>query len=128
MKKKIKRRNGSFQDLFLPVILGSLFFIIVFFLIISNFKINKRRNELNQRIEGLEKEVQILEQRKEQLDAGVSETEGMDYAEKVLREKGLYQKVGEKMVVILPPEGEKEEKVEEKSIWEKILGKLNFTK
>lgn len=126
MKKKIKRKNESFQDLFLPAILGFLFFIIVFFLIISNFKINKRKNELNQRIEGLEKEVQVLEQRKEQLEAGVSQTEGMDYTEKVLREKGLYQKIGEKMVVILPPEGKNEEKIEEKSIWEKILGKLKW--
>lgn len=87
---------------------------------------NKRKDELNQRVERLEQEINVLDQRKGQLEAGVSQTEEMDYAEKVLREKGLYQKIGEKMVVILPPEGEKETKIEEESIWEKILGKLKW--
>ena len=38
----------------------------------------------------------------------------------------LYKKEGENMVVILPSEEEKEVKEEEKSIWEKILGKLKL--
>jgi len=129
LKKKLKKKSRkSFQYIFLPLILGFLFLIIIVFLIISNWKIHKRRTELNERISQLKQEVQVLEERNEQLKAGVSQTLESDYAEKVLREKGLYIKKGEKMVVILPPEEEKEEKVEEKSIWEKILGKLKFTK
>jgi len=126
MKIKIRRKNNYLRGLFFPIILGLLFFIIVSFLIISNFKISKRKIEINQKIEELKKEIQALEQRNEQLKVGVSQTEGTDYAEKLLREKGLYKKVGEKMVVILPAEGEKEEKTVEKSIWEKILGTLKL--
>lgn len=87
-------------------------------------KINKRRDDLNRRLESLKTELQILEERKIELEAGVSQTEDSDYTEKLLREKGLYKKEGEEVVVILPPEEEKEEEPAEKSIWEKILGKL----
>lgn len=126
IKKKIKRRKEVFQNVIFPLILGFLFFIIVFFLIISNLKVNKRRNELNQRLETLKTELQILEERKQELEAGVSQTEDADYTEKLLREKGLYKKEGEEVVVILPSEEERKEEPAEKSIWEKILGKLKW--
>ena len=87
---------------------------------------NKRRADLNERIEQLKQEVQALEERGEQLEAGVSQTNQLDHTERILREKGLYKKEGEEMVVILPPEEEEEGKEEEKSIWEKILGKLKL--
>ncbi len=129
IKKKYKKKRGkSFQNIFFPLFLGLLFLIIIISLIISNWKISKRRTGLNQRILELRQETQVLEERNEQLKAGVSQTFQSDYAEKVLREKGLYKKKGEKVVVILPPEEEEEDKEEEKNIWEKILGKLKFIK
>jgi len=127
MKKKFKRKRGeSIHNIFFPALLGLLFLIIVSFLIISNWKINKKRDELDERIFQLRQEVQVLEERNEQLNAGVSQTLEIDYSEEVLREKGLYKKKGEEVVVILPPEEEEETQEEEKSIWEKILGKLKL--
>ncbi len=127
IKKKYRKKRGKpFQNIFLPLFLGFLFLIIIISLIISNWKISKRRSELNERTLRLIQEIQILEERNEQLKAGVSQTLQSDYAEKILREKGLYKKKGEKMVVILPPEEEEKNKKEEKSIWEKILGKLKL--
>lgn len=126
-KKKFERkRKRSLQDIFFPIFLGVLFIIIVVFLIFSNLKISKRRSELTERLMQLRQEAQLLEERNEQLEAGVSQTLEIDYTEKVLREKGLYKKEGEEMVVILPPEEEEEVEEEEKSIWEKILGKLKL--
>lgn len=127
IKKKYKKKRGkSLQNIFLPLFLGFLFLIIIISLIISNWKISKRRSEFNERILRLRQEIQVLEERNEQLKTGVSQTLQSDYAEKILREKGLYKKKGEKMVVILPSEEEEENKEEEKSIWEKILGKLKL--
>jgi len=128
IKKKITRkRRESIQNIFLPLVLVSLFLIIVVFLIISNLKISNRRTELSQRISQLRQEVQILEERNKQLKGGISQALESDHTEKVLREKGLYKKKGENVVVILPPEGEeKEVEEEQKSIWEKILGKLKL--
>ena len=125
IKKKYKRKKSSLS-LFSSLAFGSLLFIIIAFLIISNWRINKRRDELIDRAVQLQQEIQVLYERNQELKAGISETLQSDYAEKVLREKGLYKKKGEKMVVILPPEEEKENKEEEKGIWEKILGKLKL--
>jgi len=125
-KKYRKKRREFFHNIFFPLFLGFLFLIIISFLIISNWKISKRRVDLSERIEQLRQEVQILEEKNEQLKAGVSQTYQLDYAEKMLREKGLYKKEGEEMVVILPSEEEEQDKEEEKGIWEKILGKLKL--
>ena len=128
MRRKYKKNlKKSFQNIFLPLFLGLLFFIITVFLIVSNWKMSKKRTELEDRILKIQQEIEVLEERNEQLKAGVAETLESDYAEKVLREKGLYKKKGENVVVILPlEEGEGEEKEEEKNIWEKILGKLRL--
>ena len=126
IKKKYKRKSSS-RKIFVSLTLGSLLFIIIVFLIISNWRINERRDGLIQRISQLRQEIQVLEERNQQLKAGVSQTLQSDYAEEVLREKGLYKKKGEEMVVILSPEAEEEgKKEEERSIWEKILGKLKL--
>lgn len=127
IKKKYKKKRGkSIQNILLPLFLGFLFLIIIVSLTVSNWKMNKRRSGLDKRIEQLKQEIQILGERNEQLKAGVSQTFQSDHTEKILREKGLYKKEGESMVVILPPEEEEEVKEEEKSIWEKILGKLKL--
>jgi len=120
MIKKKHKRKKAFRNIFISLLLGSLLFIIVIFLIISNWKINQRRTELNQRILKVQQEIQVLEERNRQLKAGIAQTLESDYAEEVLREKGLYKKKGEKMIVILPLEEEGEKEKEEKNLWQKI--------
>ena len=120
MIKKKHKRKKAFRNIFISLLLGSLLFIIVIFLIISNWKINQRRTELNQRILKIQQEIQVLEERNKQLKAEISQTLESDYAEEVLREKGLYKKQGEKMIVILPLEEEGEKEKEEKNLWQKI--------
>jgi len=125
MKRRFKKKKSS--SFLSSVFLFSLLFIIIAFLIISNLRIDERREELISRILGLKKEVQSLEQRREELEAGASEALDPDHTEKILREKGLYKKKGEEMVVIISPDEEESDfEEEEKSIWEKILGKLNL--
>lgn len=126
IRKKFKKKNRPLHNVFFPLFLGVLFLIIIISLVFSNWKINKRRNELGDRIIQLRQELEVLEERKGELEAGVSQTLQSDHVEKNLREKGLYKKEGEEMVVIIPPEEEEEIEEEEKGIWEKILGKLKL--
>ncbi|MCX6764098.1 MAG: hypothetical protein NTU58_00080 [Candidatus Nealsonbacteria bacterium] len=116
--KKISDKKIFFYSL--------LFIIILSFLIISNWRIIKERTALGKRVFQLKNEVQVLEEKNKQLKAGISKTLQLNYTEKILREKGLYQKKGEKSVIIVWPEKNKEDRSEEKSIWEKILGKINL--
>jgi len=118
-------RNKKFLDRKL-IFYSLLFIIILSFLIISNWRIIKERASLGTRVFQLKNEIQVLEEKNKQLKAGISETLQLDYTEKILREKGLYQKKGEKSVIIVWPEKNKEDRSEERSIWEKILGKINL--
>lgn len=108
-KKRIIREERIFQILLLIFTLS-----FIGFLIISNLRINQRRNQLIKEIESLQQEVQILEEEKTNLEAGISETQSESYWEEKIREQG-YVREGENPVVVLPSQEEGIQ--EEKNIW-----------
>jgi len=123
--KKIKKEN-SFQNIFFSVLIAIFLFGMVGFLIISNFKINQRRSELLGQISSLEEEIQELEEKNKELQAGISNTETESFWEEKLREQG-YKKPGEEAVVVLPPEEQSPTSTQEtKSFWQKFLDKIGF--
>jgi cell division protein FtsB len=116
-----KKKNGNYQEIIFSILIGGLFFCLIFFLVISNLKINKKRTELFSQIESLKKEIQLLEERNEKLKAGISQSQTEDYWEEKIREQG-YKKPGEEQVVVLPPEKTESQKIEEgKNFWQKFL-------
>lgn len=130
MRRRFKNlyKDNSVQNILISLILGILFLIIIVFLVFSNLKINKRRAELSQKISQLKKEIQMLQEKNDRLKASLEDVGDSEYAEKILREKGLYKKKGEKVIVVLPSQ-EKPKKIEEKkeeSFWDKILKKLHL--
>ena len=110
-----KSKKNPYQTLFFSIFLGLLFSVMVGFLVFSNWKITQRRAELTTKIEALKKEIQILEEKNQQLRAGILQIEKESYWEEKIRQEG-YKKPGEEQVVVLPPE-EKELKEEEKNLW-----------
>jgi len=123
--KKI-RRGEKKQGIFFPVFIGILFLGVVLFLIISNLKISQKRSGLLDRIGELNQEIEVLEAKKQELQANINQTQSETYWEGKLREQG-YKKPGEEAVVVLPPEEKKEEVTEgESNIWQKFLEKLGF--
>lgn len=115
--RKIKRA-GKFKDMLFSSLLALFLLLIAGFLVFSNLKINQKRAELASKIEELRKEVELLEERNEQLKSGIFQTESDDYWEAKLYEQG-YKKPGEEAIVVLPPEEESslEEPAEEKKWW-----------
>ncbi len=125
-KNKKTKKDSNFQTIFFSLLIGIFLLGSVGFLIISNFKINQKRGELTNKIESLKKEVQALEEKNKQLQAGISQTESESYWEEKAREQG-YKKPGEEAVVVLPPEEKSQPSDEkEKSFFEKILEKIGF--
>lgn len=135
---KKSKKGETRQTIFFSIFLGCLILIVIGFLVISNWKINQKRVELRSQIEALRKEIQILEEKKQELEAGISQTKGEEYLEKEAREKLGLKKPGEEVVAILPPEKNEEDynppttrpwkKFGEEAInlIEKILEKLKF--
>lgn len=125
-KKKRIKKGGNSQNIFFSILIGVFLFGIVGFLLFSNLKINQKRTELIDKIEEIKKEIHLLEERNEQLKAGILQTESDAYWEARLYEQG-YKKPGEEAVVVLPSEGKDETAVpKEKNFWENLLQKIGF--
>ena len=122
-----RKKDTSSQTIFFPIILGLMILATISFLVFSNLKINKKRLELNVRIENLKKETEVLEGEKQELSAKIFQVGTEDYLEKEARERFNLKKPGEEVVVILPPEESQEEGLgEQKSFWQRILERLGI--
>jgi len=122
-----KKRNKKRNALIFSIIVGSLVLLIAGFLIFTNINIARRRAELTERAEALRKEIQILEQKNQELQAKIAQAEDPDFKRRKLREEFGYGRPGEEKVVILPIEEDIEEPVEEeKSFWQKIWEWFGF--
>ena len=126
-KIKIFKSNTPFKDKFTLIILGILFFAIIGFLAVSNFRINKKKIELQSQADSLKKEIQILEEKREQLRAGILEGESETFLEKEARDRLGLKKPGEEVVAVLPPkETQGTSTQENKTFWQKILKILHL--
>lgn len=123
MIAKKQKKKKSFQEIFLSVLFVFFTLAIIGLLTVSNFKIRERRKELLSQIETLEKEIQNVENKNQELKAGISESQTQDYLEKEARERLGLKKPGEEVVAIKKIQSEEEQKEvkEEKSLWQKFL-------
>jgi cell division protein FtsB len=112
------------EERFFQVVLFLLTLFLIGYLSISNYRINKKRAEIAEEVNILMGQVRVLEDKKEVLETGISETEKDSYWEEKVREQG-YIKEGEHSVVVIPPseteieQGEQENSFSQK-IWQKI--------
>ncbi|MFH1894414.1 MAG: septum formation initiator family protein [Patescibacteria group bacterium] len=121
------KNKKTIQTLFLPVIFILLFFAVTGFLVISNWNINQKRDDLNVKIESLRKEVQDLEGKKVELEKGINLSQSQEYLETVARESLDLKKPGEDVVVVKQPAIMTEETAgQEKDFWQKILEKIGL--
>ena len=121
--KSIKRKNKkNYSFPFFTIISGFLILLVVGFLIFTNINVALKKVELTERTEELRKEVQTLEQKRQELQAKIARAEDPDFLEERLREELGLKKPGEEVVVIVSsPEKEVEEPVKvEKTFWQKI--------
>lgn len=123
MKRKRRTKKEKIQTRIFSAILGVSIFIIAGFLIFSNWKIAKKRNELLLKIDSLKKQIQIIQIRNEQLKSGISESEKQSYWEARIREQG-YQKPGETAVVIKKQEPEEQAQETQQNILDRLLAEV----
>lgn len=123
--RKIKRAS-SFKAVFFSAITIILILFFVGFLFISNWRIYQRSAELISQMKDLEKELQSLEKKNQELKIRFSQLSNEDYLEKTARERLGLKKPGEEVVVVLPPPEIEKETQKVKGFWQKILEVLGF--
>lgn len=122
MVTKKRKRGKSYQVIIFSLFLTIVVLGVVGFLFFSNWKINKQRLDLNERIENLKEQIKSLEEKKKELEAVAAEIGKESHLEEVAREQLNLKKPGEEVVAVLAPEKEQEGEVkEEKNFWQKIL-------
>jgi cell division protein FtsL len=125
ISKSKKNKRESHQTLFFSVFLGVLLFTVLAFLIISNWQMGQKRAELNLRLETLQKELQSLEERRDALQAQISQTSQESYLEEEAREKFNLKKPGEEVATVLPAQEEETQETEQ-GWWGKMWNKIKF--
>ena len=108
-KFKTIKKASDWRDVIFPVLMVSILVIIVGFLVVSNYRINKKRAEMGVRIDGLKAEIQILEERRQGLEDKISQADQDSYLEKEARERFNLKKPGEEVVAIIQPDAKSEE-------------------
>ena len=108
-KFKTIKKASSWRDIIFPVLMVSILVIIVGFLVVSNYRINKKRAEMGVRIDELKAEIQILEERRQGLEAKIFQADQDSYLEKEARERFNLKKPGEEVVAIIQPDAKSEE-------------------
>ena len=98
------RKKNQSSNTFVWVIFLAIFAFVAGFLVYQNTKLFQKRSELLKKTRELQAEITRLTQEGIQLQASITENQTLDYQEKILREQGLYQKPGEQVVTILPPQ------------------------
>ena len=97
--RKGVQQPGIFLKLFCCVILAG-----IGFLVITNLNLNENRTKLDSQLKYFEQEMQDLEKENQELKARVSQLSEEEYIETILREKEMYKKTGEGVIVVTKEE------------------------
>ncbi|MCP6718969.1 MAG: septum formation initiator family protein [Patescibacteria group bacterium] len=114
MIAKSKTQRKKREEVVFQVIFFGLILFFVGLLLISNYRMTKKRAELREKVESLRQEIQILQQEGQNLEAGISQTQKDIYWEEKVREQG-YVKEGENQVVVIGSEEEGNEEIKTQS-------------
>jgi len=123
--KKRKYKKDSKSDNVLTGLLMFFDVLIIGFLVLGNLKLLTETRQVNGQLLDVNQELDRLEQKNQELQELFSASSQSEYAEKLLREKGLYKKEGEEVVVITrdnTSEGSAKQATgnETASVWDKI--------
>jgi len=100
LRNKKNKKPGKFFEQFLKLSLTLVLLIIIYFLVEGNIKLYHKNQEVNNRYKEFKAELEEVEKKNEELNKLFYQASQQEYIEKVIREKGLYKKPGEEVVVI----------------------------
>lgn len=123
--KKRRYKKDNKQDKALMGLLVFLDLLIIGFLVFGNLKLYAENKAINNQYANINKELEELTKKNRELKELFSFNSEEEYIERVLREKGMYKKVGEEVVVItrddvLGDSTKQAIEVKSASVWDKI--------
>ena len=102
MLTKIKRNKKAknLVSIIIFIFSGAVVLLIMALLIIGNMRVNEKRNELNTKVDLLEKQIQEFQEKEEFLKSQILEMEGEEWLVQQLRDLLDFRKPDEKTFII----------------------------
>ncbi|MBI4122907.1 MAG: septum formation initiator family protein [Parcubacteria group bacterium] len=116
-KQSFHPRSSRFQNLFLAGLFLFLVAGIGGVLLVNNIQLYRKTQELRSKTEELRSQKEALEAQKAELETNITQGQQPEYQEKILREKGLYQKPGEQVITVVPEEPKPEAQGKPSKVW-----------
>lgn len=101
--KNNTKSNNNISKYFILVVVLVAVLGSVGFLVISNWKMYKKRADLNNMIESYKKQINSLRQENNKMQTNMLQEGNSEYTEKEIRERLDMKKPGENVVVVVPP-------------------------
>ena len=116
-KQFFRPRSTRFQNFFLAGLFIFLVAGIGGVLLFNNIQLYRKTSQLRSQTEALRSQKENLEALKAQLEEEIAQGQQPEYQEKILREKGLYQKPGEQVITVVPEEAPQEQEQKPARVW-----------
>ena len=100
------------------IILSIFVLIIIFVLILADFKIYQKKQELNSQISAYQKQIEDIKKSSQTLKDEIANGDNVDYLEKIAYEQLGEQKPGEKEVIFITPPEKPKTVVAPQNFWD----------
>ena len=132
MAVKIPRvkKKRSLKSKLVAAAAGAAALGAVAFLGFSNWRIYSDRQKMQAQVDTLLEQIQILEERRQVLQAGLNAAQGEDFQEEKMRDQG-YKKPGEEVIAVLqdkPADAAGQDAVESGGFWQDLWEKISNIK
>lgn len=101
MDRQVRKKENSE---WLKLAALAFFLVIIIVLILANINLYNRNKILEQRGVSLQEDMRNEKEKQAKLNEQIKEIGKKDYEEKIIREKGMYKRKGEAVVVVLGKE------------------------
>ena len=119
-----KWNREFFNDKLLFRVLGVTFIIIIFALIIADFKIYQKKKELAAQVDAYQKKINDIKKSSQTLKDEIANSDNPDYLEKIAYEQLGQTKAGETEYIFITPEKQPEEATKPQNFWDNFISSL----
>jgi len=113
-----KGNREFFNDKLLFKTIGIIFLIVIFVLILADFKMYQKKQKLISQINIYQKQIEDIKNSSQDLKNKITNADNIDYLEKLAYEQLGEQRPGEKEIIFITPQEKTKENAKSENFWD----------
>ena len=113
-----KRNREFFNNKLLFKTLGIIFLVVIFALILADFKIYQKKQELASKINAYQKQIETLKKSSQTLKEEIANSDNKDYLEKIAYEQLDQARPGETVYMFVVPQEKQKAALKPQNFWD----------